>query len=299
MTAKTINLAPQVRELLLEIAKDPRSSLFQSTPREVVTAATLNVESVSAGTAGWTPAERHLIKAYREELAEALGGVFHLLSLRKPASGEIVGAGRGFGPEVRRRSTALIGSHRFAGLDPGLRATVETIVGGGGREPALDVLTGVICRLRNDHRSANLHGYALMLEQKHGGAIEVLERVYSESLRPETRYHAAVNVGVAMWHQGAPIEQRLPWYVAGAREWPGLAALASIVVSGCLAGREELSVLAAAYLNDVVGPVDPAIKTVQGSYAVRDWRPADVKRLRDLRVRVDGTAARLIDAILG
>ena len=69
-------LDPEVRELLREIGSDPRSGLFRVTPREASIAATADIPSASAGTAGWTPAERHLLQVYREETAAALRGVY-------------------------------------------------------------------------------------------------------------------------------------------------------------------------------------------------------------------------------
>jgi hypothetical protein len=298
MTQRTITLAPEVRELLFEIAKDPRSTLFGTTPSETVIAATMDLPSASAGTAGWTSAEGHLLSAYREELAIALGSVFHLLSVENPGLVHFIEADGVVRSREREQAAALVRSPLLAGLDEELRSTVTQIAGGTQGKLALDKITNVICRLRNDHRSANLHGMALMLEGKLQDAADVLQRVLGEAPRPTVFYCAATNLGLVRTLRGLPAEAYIECYSSAVQAVPGPEALASLMSCSCLTGQVDTFKVASSYFNDVVSPDDPYLSPLCRVFGNWVWEDQALGRLRDLRSHIDGPARRLIDAAL-
>ena len=99
-----------------------------TSPGVLVTSATMDLPSVSAGTAGWTPAERHLLRGYREELAEALAAVYRDLSADRGAAAHFTTAPR---RERSAQDLELLGlSACFADLESGLRETVASLAAG-------------------------------------------------------------------------------------------------------------------------------------------------------------------------
>jgi hypothetical protein len=299
MTDPTLTLHPEVRELLLEIAKDPRSTLFQTTPRERLIPATMDVESLSAGTAGWTPAERHLIAAYNEQVAVALGDAFHLLSMDNPESVNFIGAGRGVTAEALERSAGLAGSQRFAGLDPGVQAILGRIVEGRGERLSLDEITTAILRLRNNHRSGNLHGMALILEGKHREAAVLLRGIHADSLQPSVRYWAAKNLSLALSARGEGLQPVLSACLASVKEAPSIGGLASAMITACVLGNLDLARLSADFLNDQVPADTDSLGQVIQAFSARTWEIEERRALEGLRSQTCGHAGRILDAILG
>ena len=292
----TIVLPEEIRELLGEIARDPRSRLFRQTPHERVAAPLIGRESVSARTAGWKPAERHLIQAYRDELACALGAVFHHLSVTRPIAREVVGAGRGCGREAIDRARRLEGSEYLSELDPDVRAAVEQITSG--TDCRLDLITNLIVRLRNDHRSANLHGYALLIEGDHAEARAVLGTVLDQSIRSEMRFLAAINCGLAAQLDGAPLAEQLEFYMAALSERPEPEALASVLVTSALLGRSDLADLAGRFLNEQLRPTEARTMELVGIYRRRRWTDSELEGVRAVRDRIDGVTGRILDAVI-
>jgi hypothetical protein len=299
MTAPTLTLHPEVRELLLEIAKDPRSTLFQTTPRERLIPATMDVESLSAGTAGWTPAERHLIAAYNEQVAVALGDAFHLLSTDNPESINFIGAGRGVGEQALERCAGLAGSQRFAGLDPGVQAILGRIVEGRRERLGLDEITTSILRLRGNHRSGNLHGMALILEGKHKDAAMLLRGIYADSLQPSVRYFAASNLAFVLGEPGGDLEAALEARIAAIRETPTVEGLYSVMLTACVSGKMEVARLSASYLNDQAFSYAASIAQVTPAFAARTWGSPERRTLEQFRSTTCGLAGRILDAVLG
>jgi len=298
MSSDTIQLNPEVRELLLDIAKDPRSSLFRTVPREVVTAATMDLPSLSAGTAGWTPAERHLLRGYREELAEALTGVYRRLS--ETATGAVNFTTVNRPPHVNAdRNTEVLSRSPFASsLDPGVREVVAHLAMGAGGTVRLDTITNAISRLRNDHRSANLHGMALILEDKLPEAAHLLRAVYEQTPRDSVRYYAAINLSLALALSEAPLETTIEPIYGAIRCRPSAAGLASAMVNNCIIGKPEAARIAQDYFDDAVLPNDEALEDLQEMYQARTWTDEERCALMDLRAYSGPSSGRVIDATL-
>jgi hypothetical protein len=298
MTGPMLSLHPEVRELLLEIAKDPRSTLFQTTPPERLVPVTMDVESLSAGTAGWTPAERHLITAYNEQVAVALGDAFHLLLAEKPESVNFIGEQRGKPQGALQHAADLAGSARFPGLDPGVQAILGRITEGRRGRLALDEITAAILRLRNNHRSGNLHGLALILEGKHQEATVLLRRIHAEALQPSVRYHAATNISFALSVLGEDLEPILGACLAAVREIPTVEGLSSAMLTASVLGKSDLARLSADFLNDQVPVNTLSLGQVVLAFSTRTWKTDERRALEELRSQIGGCAGRILDATL-
>jgi hypothetical protein len=299
MTGPMLSLHPEVRELLLEIAKDPRSTLFQTTPPERLVPVTMDVESLSAGTAGWTPAERHLIAAYNEQVAVALGDAFHLLSTDNPESINFIGAGRGVGEQALERCAGLADSQRFPGLDPGVQAILGRMAGERRERPGLEEITTAILRLRNNHRSGNLHGMALILEGKHREAATLLRGIYEDSLRPDVRYWAAKNLCFVLASHGGDLQPSLDACLASIRETPSIGGLSTAMMTACLLGKGDLARLSADFLNDQAPLDSVALGQIMRAFSIRTWDAEERRALKGLRSHTCGHAGRILDATLG
>lgn len=69
MTPIPLELDPNLEEVLRDIAADPRSRLFQTTPRQLALGLRGNIPKISSRQAALTAAERHLVDVHREEVA--------------------------------------------------------------------------------------------------------------------------------------------------------------------------------------------------------------------------------------
>ncbi|MEW6074231.1 MAG: hypothetical protein AB1726_16760 [Planctomycetota bacterium] len=69
MTALEPALDPALEEVLADIARDPRASLFHTTPRQLALGLRGHIPCVSSRQAALTAAERHLLDVHREEVA--------------------------------------------------------------------------------------------------------------------------------------------------------------------------------------------------------------------------------------
>lgn len=298
MSRDTIRLDPEVRELLLDISRDPHSTLFRTVPREVVTSATMDLPSVSAGTAGWTPAERHLLRGYREELAEALSGVYRRLSQAAAGAMNFTMVNRPPGVTADPDTRSLSRSPFLSSLEPEIREVVAQLVLGAGGTVRLDSLTGAICRLRNDHRSANLHGMALILEDKLLEAARLLRVVCEETSRDSIRYFAAINLSLAIGLSEAPLESTLDPIHRAIRCRPSPTGLASAMVNNCIVGRLDAARVTQDYFDDMILPNDDAIGDLQEMYRARSWSEEERSALMNLRAYSGPSSGRVIDATL-
>jgi hypothetical protein len=81
-------LDPEIKELLAGLARDPGARLLRIPRGLALEAGPLEVvPSASAGTAGWTPAERHLLQVHREEVADLLWRAFRAKLNQDPVAG--------------------------------------------------------------------------------------------------------------------------------------------------------------------------------------------------------------------
>lgn len=76
-------LSPELCEVLIDVARDPRSTLLR-TPSAAVECSPRDVPILSARTPGWTSAERHLLQAYREEVGLLLRNAIRTGILSSP-----------------------------------------------------------------------------------------------------------------------------------------------------------------------------------------------------------------------
>ena len=296
----TIELPEELRALIGEVARDPRSRLFRFTPPTCVTAPLIGRESLSARSAGWTLAERHLLATYREELAQALARVFHYLSLSRPGIKDMLEGGRNCGPESLGRLERLCGSSLSRRLEPDLgkelAALVEQLLGEW--DQPLNRITAFGVTLLNDHRAANRHGYALLLDGEPGKAIEVLQKVYKDALRAHVRVYAAMNVAYGKSLIGFPAAECLDSFLLAVDEDAGLLPLAPAIVFAGIVGREAIVKSLGQSLNETA-PYQPQLADeIVKAYEAKNLRSDEVAALRSLQDCVDGMAAKLIQGAM-
>ncbi len=296
----TIELPEELRALIGEVARDPRSRLFRFTPPTCVTAPLIGRESLSARSAGWTLAERHLLATYREELAQALARVFHYLSLSRPGIKDMLEGGRNCGPESLGRLERLCGSSLSRRLEPDLgkelAALVEQLLGEW--DQPLNRITAFGVTLLNDHRAANRHGYALLLDGEPGKAIEVLQKVYKDASRAHVRVYAAMNVAHGNSFVGTPAEECLDSFLLAVREDAGLLPLAPALVLAGVVGRLSIVADLGQRLNDAALYQVQLANEIVRVYEAQSFSSVEVAALRSVQDRVEGVAARVIQAAM-
>lgn len=219
---------PNLKEVLLDIAKDERSTLFRVEPREIAVGVMDDVPSLSAGTAGWTPAERHLLQAYREDVALLLQDAFRVRLTTDETGKEMFR----FTDSVERRVSAG-GSHLSVianrlgrnahshDLSPEVQATLGEIATLSHSGPSsIGSLAHLAHRLVPSEVGLILVGISLVFEDQLDQAMALFQGHLETSVRSDMRRHSWANLGKAFTQNGesrkayvAHMEARLggPW----------------------------------------------------------------------------------------
>jgi hypothetical protein len=298
MGEATIRLDDEVVELLGEIAKDPRSTLFGATPRRVVTSAMGGLPRLSAEAAGWTPAERHLIRAHREQLAYWLGCLAIEMSRKDPAVASMMVDTltvrvAGAQEKLRRLSASDLAQH----LEPRDREVLA----------ALDLLrpgteytqiTSLARKLRPNEASENLHGWSLLIEGANDSARQLLGTLLQESARSATRYFAAINLNYAHYALGS-MPKALEAQLAAITESPEPNLLGSTMLNAATLGDWSLARVCSAWLDDLAHAEHPAILQLCRIVGSRDLVSDDRTSIRRLSDFGGHVARRICDAALG
>ena len=155
MTSRAEPLGPELREVLLDIARDPRSTLFRVTTTDVQRSVTDEVPPVSARSAGWTSAARYLIRGFREKVALLLRNAF------RATLHELDGPPRRFAfseprhkraemptrAELRGEANRVLGSERSKNIDPSVASVLASLGPGNGGRATLSQLAHAALRL--------------------------------------------------------------------------------------------------------------------------------------------------------
>jgi hypothetical protein len=179
-------LHPEVRELLQEMGRDPASRLFRIPRCKALAVSPMaDVPSASAGTAGWTPAERHLLVAHRDEVAALFIDAFRAKIVADERASSLFRVptleGNRWPGELARLVAAATGPDRNAG---DLRALqVEDAAG----LPSYETLAVCAERCAPSCLTGLYRGMALILAERHGEAVDLLREFDVPGASPMTR----------------------------------------------------------------------------------------------------------------
>lgn len=264
MSDALLQLDDEILEVLNDIARDPKSTLFNALPPKAVTSPLIDVPTLSAGTAGWTPSERHLLKAYREQVAWALGCLVIERS-RRDQSVTLM--------NIDQQQIALTSEENLQRAVGALASSDPTVA-------SYDILSACVSGLpfhqiteflrsiRPNDRSRNLHGWALMLDGEYSAAEQELHAVASSSLCSDSRYYAMVNLNYCSYAQGR-LAEALGHQLAALKEAHSPTQLASAMINAHTLGRPDIVAACATELDQTWSAAHAGIKRLCEILAVR------------------------------
>ncbi len=199
MSLAAATLSPEVEHLLQEIAADPDSTLFR-VERHPPTHHPLDLqEAITPRFTGLTIAERQLVRAYREEVADVL-----LLACResilKNAMGRLQFLGNTGTPQqprddlrllVRRRAISSSTDSRSGSAPPSVRSLLSSLstspITGVGQSLRLAASS---LRLRPNEFARLYYGLASLVEMRNASAAQVLASVATRAASASIRANA-------------------------------------------------------------------------------------------------------------
>ncbi len=208
MSELTVHLDEEIRELLGEIAGDPESTLFKLVPAEVVTNAYADVPSASAGTAGWTAAERHLLQAYRDEVALLLQNAFRAKGARGDGQCRALVGGYGSTQKPPRHTSDAEQSIREARrltarshYDASVAGLLGRIAVGSLGEVGYGELALAARRLQGSAVSRVLHAQAHLFEGRPSAGRDLLGQLEAE-VAGDLRFYVLTTLAMAQGDLG-------------------------------------------------------------------------------------------------
>ena len=124
------NLDPNLVEVLTDLRKDSRTRLFSLDLSPLSVSVLDDMPSASAGTAGWTPAERHLLERYREEAAGLLKDAFRKKVVENEATRLLVPTAQPLSNGSAERAGRFLASRKGEGLSPETRNLLDELASG-------------------------------------------------------------------------------------------------------------------------------------------------------------------------
>lgn len=302
-------LDPEVRECLLDIARDERSTLFRIDPGAAAVSPLEDVASASARTAGWTPAERHLLDAYREEVALLFRNAYRAKVVQDEyASNLIQGEEPPSGPDDPRSPSEIRMMARCLASFPGQydqEDVVRGLLGELSKEslvvsPSFDQLAIAARRLVDNEAGQLFHASALIIGGHYGEAIVLGRSVAERVLRAD--------VGASAWSIVAHAESmnRNPRGAARAylRSIEFEPADTHIVASSflCALRSEDLDAarVAGAHLDNLLKPGSQDLIDLVSRYNYRAATREDYlsSRMREMIARIGPSLAPTVEAFL-
>lgn len=289
-TTSTVQLDGEVVGLLEEIAKDPRSRLFGHRPRREVTSAQ-PMTPLSWAMGGWSPAERDLIRAHREQVAYHLARWVIVLGCQdKDATSDTIDLQNVPDRDWFRNIERL----KDAGRGCPVTTTLSVLRGESARPPSLATLTEDLMSLRPSETSKNLHGWALLMDGAFEEARQSLGSLHEETRSDEVGYWAALNLSYAYYRLG-DLEAEVDCLLAALRHRATTQAASTLMVEAARLGELRVARLAATVLEDISGPDDPALMAYVRILQTKQDR---IEQLRSLESGAGPLAGRIIDAAL-
>lgn len=237
MNEQTMVMDPELRAFLAEVAAQGRSSLLDVELGERHVNALYDVPTASAGTAGWTAAERHLLQAHREEVAHLLRNAFRVKIATENTCHAIIEHGPGHlqdEAQVQEASNRAKRRDRHFREDTGL---LDELLAGRLHRIGYSELTTAAMRLVGSDVDHLLHAAARITEGDPESVLDGLAEIQASG--GSMSFFASLSLGMALSALGRH-DQALTSYEAGVNMRPEhVAASAFTLLEALLAGDQE------------------------------------------------------------
>ena len=244
-----IVVAPDVAEVLLDIAKDPRASLFRLDLATPLADPSLMPDPVSPVAAGRTAAERELLRRYRIEVAKLLADAFRRKTYASAKSSSIyprIGKDPADpGPRARRLSSGMVGVEHepVADLLRGLaEGTAEDRAG------FVELAIAAVGLDPSDSHRVQL-AIAMQLEGRLEDCAQSLRQLAHSIARRHLRACAWGNLGLTRSLQGRSREAMVMYGRALSRDPEDVTFAAGLVTTALDCGDETTCRLACRHLE--------------------------------------------------
>lgn len=257
------DLDPDLREVLLDVASDPRTTLFRVTPRDVAVGALDDVPSASAGTAGWTAGERELLTAYREHVGELLRVAFAVrLEMDEGAKDLVLNDSLHYDEHKTRADVRrLVRSSRSVSLGESVRTFLRTIAEEEPlRWPSLGELAHASLRLVDNDATRVAQAVDLVVRQRYEEGLAVAHRAAGKGTRRFVRACAWSIIGLAGSLRGKLEDAREGFGRAHRLAPYDVEFAANCYVNALDRGRREEVVVTAKALDELAGSSDRAVE---------------------------------------
>ena len=186
---------PEVVELLKVVAADPRSGILHAPREPLLRWAGRTEETISAGSSYLTRAERHLVMAYREEVAELI----YWMAIWRVTFGGSGGSMAFLRKAKHPEPSALRESAKAnAGSDGARMAIGEQVVSLllEFERTSASRLAAAAMRLRPNDLSRIVLGHAFHSEKQTSSALRTFNAVIARTTSAEIRSYALENLGM-------------------------------------------------------------------------------------------------------
>jgi len=312
MTPELAIFEPELEDLLREIAADPRSQLLRLPRPESLPALLARPGPVSAGRAGLSAAERHLLEVHRDELADVLRRACLTRFFSDPQRSIYLNRSRNARELIRfdtpeqwraRAHQALEDARRGAAQLAGLDLLEACLRSEPTERISITQLARTSLLLQPTDVAEAYVGLDLILSSKELSGIKVLEQLISD--QPSTYVKAcslenvALGFGISGQDAKAITYYRRSAQVDNQRPAPIMGWLVCALIA---ADRQEARV-AAAWLDAIAGGDHPAVdhfiscKTQQRSRGLFKVSGSARRLMHDLASGEGSASGRIADAL--
>lgn len=302
MSTDTPFLDPEVSELVREVLADPRAQLLSAKSRTDIRGRTELIEPVRPSEIGLTAAERHLVRAYREEVAwllrQAAKIVLFQNSPTRPSTyltlEERVELVHEADWTCRARRIAI--SDLQASLDDTALETLTSVLRAFDSVPPHE-LGATSMRLAPTDQARTCIAYDHINRGQHQAASHALDDILRGS--PSRAFESAAheNRGLSLSRRGL-FEDAAIAYRAAARSYDGRPGpVMSWFVASCRCGDTDAALKAFEMAEGSIPEDHPSVEEALAG-ARLSFGPLDQKRLGNAMDSVGGVCRRLLDELV-
>jgi hypothetical protein len=268
MTSVPLELDPNLEEILRDIARDPRSTLFHTTPRQLALGLRNRTPRISSRQAALSSAERHLLEVYREEVAWLLYkacqrgvlenpncsvGVHRWITRETQVVPLTPGEWTTHADETRRQLQSLSSGPDSLSILGSLDLDARFP-----RRPLRGIAIASLRLIPRDETRL-LYAMASIQANDNGGSLQALQLVTENHPTPLNAYAAYANRALVLW-QAKLLRPALDEYQRAGRVEPGSAiASAYALCVSILLENQQQALIAATHLEDLGTTVEPGL----------------------------------------
>lgn len=300
MSPETPFLDPEVKELVREVLADPKAKLLSARSVADFPARAAFLEPVRPSAIGLTTAERHLLRAYREEVAWILRNAAARALLEGPGQRPLtyVSESRSASPApceelVRRAAQAQESRFRLT-ITEG-EASALGVVGTGGAPRVARYLARISLQLVPCDSARVCMAYASIQEGAFIAADELLQRVIESTSSETSRSVAHENLGLSLVGQGRVVEACDAYSRACGAGPPRPSPLMDLLITECMRGDLVAARRTAERLDTLFTPEHPGVSEKWSGVRLELLADDTKQSLLHMRESVGETSRRLID----